>query len=183
MHLFRARPLRGPVGGLLAALGLVAAMAASPAGADEIGVRIGAGIGTGNGFNSQEVYWRPSALAPRLGDPRGWHVAAYTEFNAGRVSRGGESMYNAGTGLGGWLTNPGVPVSFGIGTGPTYISERSLGGRDFGGHWQFTSHAGIRLRLAEQLTIGYRVQHTSNAGLYSRNDGYDIHALEVRLNF
>ena len=178
MSLLRSVLPRGPLAVLLLTAG-----AASPVAADEIGVRIGAGIGTGSGFNSQEIYWRPAALAPRLGDPRGWHVAAYTEFNAGRVSRSDESMYTGGVALGGWLTSPHQPLSVGIGTGPMYVSERTLGGRELGSHWQFTSHAAVRLRLADQVSIAYRIQHTSNASLSSPNDGYDIQALEVRLNF
>lgn len=168
-----------------AALGVCLGMAvpqSAVAATGEIGVRAGAGTG-GQGYNFQEIYWRPAALARRFGDPGGWHVAGYTEFNAGRVSRSGDAMYTGGAGVGGWLTSPAQPISFGIGTGPTYISERRLGGREFGGNWQFTSHAAVRLRVADQLSIGYRIQHTSNAGLYSPNQGYDIQALEVRLSF
>lgn len=183
MRLIAFPPLPRPLGGFLTLLLMVSAGAVSPVAADEIGVRIGAGTGTGGGFNSQEIYWRPAALAPRLGDPRRWHVTAYTEFNAGRVSRSDDTMYTGGAGVGGWLIHPRWPVSFGIGTGPTYISQRSLGGREFGSHWQFTSHAAVRLRLADQLSVGYRIQHTSNGGLASPNDGYDIQALEIRLSF
>lgn len=174
----KRRPLPGPA---LAAL--VALVLPQPAlAASEIGVRAGAGTG-GQDYNYQEIYWRPAALAPRFGDRSRWHVAGYTEVNAARVSVSGDAMYTSGVGVGGWLTHPTQPLSFGAGTGPTYISERRLGGREFGGHWQFTSHAAVRLRVADQLSVGYRIQHTSNAGLYSPNDGYDIQALEVRLSF
>ncbi|SEP11021.1 acyloxyacyl hydrolase [Aquisalimonas asiatica] len=181
MHRFStSMPAFPMAGAALAALLLLVPGSAWSAG--EIGVRAGAGIG-GHDYNYQEIYWRPAALAPRFGDRSRWHVAGYTEFNAARVSASGDSMYTSGVGVGGWLTHPARPLSIGVGTGPTYISERRLGGREFGGNWQFTSHAAVRLRVADQVSIGYRIQHTSNAGLYSPNDGYDIQALEVRVGF
>lgn len=150
--------------------------------AGELGVRAGIGA-DGNDYSSREIYWRPAGLGPRFGDRRGWHLAGFTEFNAARVRLGGDAMSTAGVSVGAWLTSPAQPLSFGLGTGPTYISERRLGRREFGGHWQFTSHAAVRLRVADNLSIGYRIQHTSNAGRRSPNQGYDIQALEVRLSF
>ena len=71
----------------------------------------------------------------------------------------------------------------GLGTGPTHLSETVLGSRDFGGRWQSTSHAFLQLLLTRAVSVAYRIQHTSTAGLYSGNDGFDLEALELRLRF
>lgn len=151
------------------------------AGADEIGIRIGAGIGA-HTYSSQEIYWRPY-LDQRWGAADGWHLRPFAELNAGRLSRRGDSLLFGGGALGVWARNPGSPFSFSVGTGPTYLSETELAGRDFGGHWQFTSHIGARLRLGPRLSAGYRIQHTSNAGLYSADDGYTVQVIEIRTRF
>ncbi|QIT56185.1 acyloxyacyl hydrolase [Aquisalimonas sp. 2447] len=182
MHRFKGlRPVRLLQGFALVALPALAVPQVVVV-AGELGVRVGVGA-DGHDYNSREIYWRPAALAPRLGDRRGWHLAGFTEFNAARVSLGGDAMHTGGVSVGGWLTSPAQPISFGLGTGPTYISERRLGEREFGGHWQFTSHAALRLRLGDHISVGYRIQHTSNAGLRSPNQGYDVQSLELRLGF
>ncbi|WP_290648592.1 acyloxyacyl hydrolase [Aquisalimonas sp.] len=149
--------------------------------AAEIGVRAGASLGDA-GFNSQEIYWR-TPLPGRLGDPRGWNATSRLELNAARLAAAGDSMVTAGGNVGVWAGSPRSPVGFGLGTGPTYISQTSLGGRDFGSNWQFTSWATAQLRVDRNLFIGYRVQHTSNAGLSSPNQGYNLQALEAHVRF
>ncbi|MCC5811432.1 MAG: acyloxyacyl hydrolase [Ectothiorhodospiraceae bacterium] len=152
------------------------------AGAYEIGIRAGTNLGGSQSYSSQEIYVR-APLPGVLGDPGGWHATSYAEANAGRVASSGDSLTTVGAGVGAWLRSPAAPVSFGLGTGPTYLSRTSLGDHDYGGNWQFTSHAGVRLALGPHVTLGYRIQHTSNAGLYSPNNGYDLQALEIRLTF
>lgn len=167
-----------------AGLSLTAALLGLPslAGAYEIGVRAGTNLGGSQSYSSQEVYLR-APLPGVLGDPAGWHARSFAEANAGRLAASGDSLTTAGFGVSAWLRSPAAPISFGLGTGPTYLSRTSLGNHDYGGNWQFTSHAGVRLALGPHVTLGYRVQHTSNAGLYSPNNGYDLQAIEIRLNF
>lgn len=149
--------------------------------ADDFGVRAGEALGN-TGYSSQEIYWMHQ-LPIRLGNPENWHITSQGELNAGRVGRGGESLTTAGGAISLWLRPPSTPITVGIGTGPTYLSRTQLGDRDFGGHWQFTSHATARLALTPSLAIGYRIQHTSNAGFSSPNAGYNIQVLEVRFRF
>ena len=44
---------------------------------------------------------------------------------------------------------------------------------------QFTSHLAIRWQISRVHSLAYRIQHTSNAGIYSENDGLDLQVLEV----
>ena len=48
------------------------------------------------------------------------------------------------------------------------------GDDDFGGNLQFTSHAGMTLRWQE-ISLSYRIQHTSNASIYEQNKGLNLH--------
>ena len=149
--------------------------------AGEVGVRIGASLG-GEGYNSQEIYWR-IPLPGRLGEADGWNLTNQVELNAGRVSYSGDDMITAGGTYGVWLGNPRAPVTVGIGTGPTYISRTELGGRGFGTNWQFTSWGTVHLAVTDNIGLAYRIQHTSNAGFASPNQGFDLQALEVRVRF
>lgn len=151
------------------------------ASANEFGVRAGTTLGS-QAYRNQEIYWLRQ-LPIRLGNTTDWHMTSQLELNAGRLSTGDDALTTAGGSINFWFHPPSAPISVGIGTGPTYISRTQLADRDFGGHWQFTSHATARLQLVSNLDIGYRVQHTSNASLYSPNVGYDLQVLEIRLRF
>ncbi len=167
---------------ILVACVILLALCSGAASALEVGVRVGTDVGARQSYDSQELYLR-TALPYRLGEPGGWQVSTQLEGNVGRLSTRGESLSYGGAAVAFWLARPAAPVSFGVGTGPTYLSRSRLGTRDFGGPWQFTSHAVARLDLTQALSVAYRIQHTSNAGLYSSNDGINIQALEVRLRF
>ncbi|RFA29178.1 hypothetical protein CAI21_10440 [Alkalilimnicola ehrlichii] len=166
-----------------ALVALLAAMAIPvTAEASQFGVRVGASMGNGVSYNSQEVYWR-TGLPWGVGQPQSWHVRSALELNAGRLATSDDSLTTAGAGLHLRLQNPEVPVAVSGGIGPTYLSESQLADRDFGGHWQFTSHIGAFASLGPGIGVGYRIQHTSNGGLYSDNDGYTVQAVELRLSF
>lgn len=165
---------------LVLAVLLIMMPAAAP-GAAEIGVRVGTSLG-GDDFSSQEIYWR-MPLPGRLGEPTGWHATSRLELNAARVTAAGDSMATGGGNIGVWVASPRSPVGFGLGAGPTYVSQTSLGGREFGSNWQFTSWATAQWTVNRNLALGYRLQNTSNAGLASPNQGYNLQALEVRLRF
>ncbi len=171
--------MRWPVP-IFSALALL--VACVPAQALEVGVRIGTNLRGAQGVDSQEVYVR-APLPYAVGQPQGWHLRSYLEANAGRLVTRADSLAYGGVAGALWLNSPASPLSLGAGTGPTYLSQATLGNRDFGGHWQFTSHAVVRLAFTPAVSLAYRVQHTSNADRYSPNDGIDIHAVELRLRF
>ncbi|MDN3517283.1 acyloxyacyl hydrolase [Aquisalimonas lutea] len=156
--------------------------AGTTAHAGEIGVRGGIGLREYS-LDAGGIFWRPE-FVPFTAEPGGaWRLTGYTELHASHVRRRGESMNTAGVTLGGWFTHPQSPVRFGVGTGPTYISEKHLPDHAFGIHFQFTSHVTVRLDLSRWLSIGYRIEHTSNAGLHSDNKGYDLQMIELRAGF
>ena len=65
------------------------------------------------------------------------------------------------------------------GINATLISRDEYGDDDFGGPFQFTSHIGLNYRFGDHLSIGYRLQHMSNAGIYDKNPGINFNMLEL----
>ena len=71
----------------------------------------------------------------------------------------------------------------GVGLQPTLFSDYESEDRTLGGPFEFTSHIGLRWRPSRDILVGARVQHTSNAGIYNRNPGIDLFALELGARF
>jgi len=65
---------------------------------------------------------------------------------------------------------------------PTWLFESNLGGENFGGPVQFTSHVGTTLNLG-RVALSYRFQHISNASLYNSNPGINLHLIGVGVTF
>jgi hypothetical protein len=65
-------------------------------------------------------------------------------------------------------------LEFEVGLRPGFLHDYKVGDDDFGGNLQFTSHAGMTLRWRE-MSLSYRLQHTSNASLYEQNKGLNLH--------
>lgn len=163
---------------------LAALLGLAPGGAAalEIGARAGTKIGSGADFRSTEFYVR-GALPWELGDFERWTLTPHGEAAGGELRVDGESLTMGSLTIGLWATPTAYPVRFSIGAGPSYISESEMGGTQFGGRWQFNSHIGATLILSPRLAIGYRLQHTSNGGMYDRNQGFDQQTLEVLIGF
>jgi hypothetical protein len=91
---------------------------------------------------------------------------------------------------GGWLAAGGdlvwlpgeSPFAVEVGFRPAWLCDHHYGKEDFGGSMQFASHAGIALRFS-RLVVSYRYQHLSNAGIYDRNGGLDLHLFGVGAGF
>ncbi len=151
------------------------------AGEGAVALRLGTTLGD-DGFRSQELEWR-AGLWRRFTADNGWSARFKGGAHAGRVAVDGERLVMAGGLFGLRLAPPQGPFTITVGTGPVRMSRSTLGGRDFGGPWQFTSWAGVELALAASVAVGYRVQHTSNAGLHRPNPGFDLQTLELRVRY
>lgn len=80
-----------------------------------------------------------------------------------------------------WLLGCGA-IEIEAGFRPTWLAEHIYGNDDFGGDLQFASHGGIAVNLA-QLMVSYRYQHISNASIYKKNGGLDLHLFGVGFRF
>lgn len=65
---------------------------------------------------------------------------------------------------------------------PVWLFESELGGEDFGGPVQFSSHIGAAVNLYH-VVLSYRYQHISNASLYNSNPGLNFHLIALGLRF
>jgi hypothetical protein len=65
-------------------------------------------------------------------------------------------------------------LEFEVGLRPAFLHDYKIGDDNFGGNLQFTSHAGMTLRWQE-ISLSYRIQHTSNASIYEQNKGINLH--------
>lgn len=73
-------------------------------------------------------------------------------------------------------------VEFEVGFRPTWMLDHDYGDDDFGGGMQFTSHAGLAVDW-HQAVLSYRIQHTSNAGIYKHNPGLNLHMVGLGYRF
>lgn len=73
-------------------------------------------------------------------------------------------------------------IEFEVGFRPTWMFGHEYGGDDFGGGLQFTSHVGAAINWQEVI-LNYRLQHTSNAGIYDHNPGLNMHLFGVGYRF
>jgi hypothetical protein len=128
------------------------------------------------GFVLYELPWSWS-FAPD------WSLGTYLELNAGVLDAGGDTAFIGSIGPGLNLKAFGNRLVVWGGINPTYTSEDTFGDEDFGGSFQFTSHIGISFRPIRPLSIGYRFQHMSNAGIYSENPGLNLHMLGLAYYF
>ncbi len=113
----------------------------------------------------------------------GWSLTPYVEANAGLIRASGTSGFVGSAGPGIYFTGFNATTRIFMGVNPTIISKHQFGSDDLGGAVQFTSHIGIDFHVTRHWAFGYRLQHMSNAGLYSPNPGVNIHMLEVGYRF
>jgi hypothetical protein len=73
-------------------------------------------------------------------------------------------------------------MEFEVGFRPTWMFDYEYGGEDFGGGMQFTSHAGLAINW-QPMTLSYRFQHISNAGIYNKNPGLNLHMVGLGYRF
>ncbi len=169
---------------LLVALTLVSLLAPALAGAANIGVRAGSSLTGRDTYTNRELFLS-TGLPWTWGDATsdGWHAATDIELAVGEVRDDDNELTNAGLMLNLAARKGASPFSLRIGAGPTYISEKELAGRRFGGPLQFSTYIGLYLDLGRRFTLGYRLQHTSNGGIYDVNQGMDLQVVELRLRF
>jgi len=74
----------------------------------------------------------------------------------------------------GW---PYVELGFGL----SWLSQKEIGGRDLGMHYQFEDRFGVGVRFGanREYDIGYKAIHFSNAYIGPANHGINLHVLSL----
>ncbi|MFW6217457.1 MAG: acyloxyacyl hydrolase [Verrucomicrobiota bacterium] len=75
------------------------------------------------------------------------------------------------------------PLRIALSSGPAVYSEDTFGDYDIGNNFQFVSGIDIEYSLNDHWALGYRFQHTSNAGLSDENPGLNMHLLSLAHHF
>ena len=113
----------------------------------------------------------------------GWTLGTYLEANAGVLRAAGETGFVGSVGPGIYITGFKEKIEITMGINPTIISKHKYGNENLGGPIEFTSHIGFGLNVTRHLSIGYRLQHMSNAVLYEHNPGLNMHMIEISYRF
>jgi hypothetical protein len=113
----------------------------------------------------------------------GWFLSTNINLSAGALRGGGETGFIGSVGPSITLSMVQDFILLDGGISAALLSEHRFGRENFGGPIQFISHVGIGFKLSSNLGVGYRFQHMSNASIYKRNPGLELHMLELSYFF
>lgn len=144
---------------------------AEPLGIDSFGLYAGASPGG-------EAEYRQVEGVLNVTTPLGWggedlRLALQFQAGAGAVWAAGDTAIVGGVGPRFQLSHAALPLWIELGSRAGAITKHHFADDDLGGPFQFTSHVAIGVEL-RRLRFGARIQHTSNAGIYQENPGYEI---------
>ena len=127
-------------------------------------------------FVNRDLHWRWNvgrdvSIRPRL------------EFTSGYIERDDEYGYVGTIGPAVVIRRSGLPVLASLGTRPTVLSRSAFGDHDLGIRFQITSHVGLDWQAHPRVAVGYRIQHSSNAGLAEHNPGLNMHFIGATYRF
>ena len=148
-----------------------------------IGLR--AGLSTADSEEDFEQY----ELFATYGLPRsweltsGWSLSPKINLSAGALRSGDDTGVIGSAGPSITLSMVQDRIFLDGGISAALLSEHQFGGENFGGPIQFVSHVGIGFKLGDNLGLGYRFQHMSNASIYNRNPGLELHMFEISYFF
>jgi len=149
----------------------------------QIGGRLGFSDGRNDeDFSQAEVFAARQLPLPFASGDR-LSSAVLLEASAGLLSGANTHGFVGAVGPGLAIDLWGERLRLKAGISPTVISQDRYGDEDLGGPIQFTSHVGASVKIYQAAALGYRFQHMSNAGLYRRNPGLNLHVVEVSWRF
>lgn len=149
---------------------------------DAAGFRFGVDAETDVDLTISELYLT-------LGPPWGWDlgdaadVLLLFETAAGVVDGEGSTAFIFSITPVVRLAFERFPVDLVVSSGPAYYSDDTFDSRDIGGNFQFISRLGVDWRINSDWRVGYRYEHTSNAGLDETNPGLNFHVLGAACMF
>jgi hypothetical protein len=156
---------------------------AEPTGWGKVGARVGFSDSRNEEYFNQYEGFATYNLPWALNFENGWDLGTYIEMNAGVLEGGGDTGLVVSVGPGLSLTSPRKRLLLGVGVNPSLVSKTEYGREDIGGPFQFTLYAGLSWIFYRGLSVDYRYQHMSNAGIYSQNPGINQHMFGFSYNF
>lgn len=148
-----------------------------------VGVRGGTSFEKNAGDIQQVDLFASRYLPWTWGFNSGWKLKPRWETSAGCLHDEGEQGFVGTTGPVIELCAGKFPVTLEGGVSLTALSRYEFPDRNLGGWFQFTDHIGLNWHVTKQFTLGWRSQHTSNAGIYDRNPGLNLQVLSASYAF
>lgn len=150
---------------------------------DKYTASLQAGVDMSDSLKSFELY--EIALSYRL--PWNWDLSSERQLgsrlnvNIGTLKGAGESCLVVYAGPALFLQQGNLEFFAGISA--ARIGEHKFGREDFGSLFHFISHAGLSYRLTRDISLTYRAQHMSNAGIDEQNPGLNMHMFGINYHF
>jgi len=150
-----------------------------------------AGLRAGQSFNGGDEDFNQYDVFVNYGLPWSWQWgrAVLVDTNlttaAEVIDGGGDTAVAGSVGFEFVFGSAGreCPFELRAGSALTLISEHNYGDEDLGGPVQFIHHISLHYWFLENLSALARVQHMSNAGIYSKNPGLDMVMLGLIYRF
>jgi hypothetical protein len=154
---------------------------------NEVGVR------TDFQISSRYKYFRQYDVFAVYGLPwewrgsSGWGLAPNANISLGILNGGAKTEFITSIGTAIVLNKPGPGVSADFGINANVLNRRHFANQDFGSILQFGVYIGAYYRFANNLKIGYRLQHISNGHIFypngTPNPGLDMHMIGLSYVF
>lgn len=156
----------------------------SPAEVTDVGLRYGRSFGDTDFEQydlsaSLDLPWRKTYSS-------NWLLRTGLEGMASVLTWDGDTAFKPSLMTNLLLSSPGGRVDFIVGLGLGVMigdTEFDDGDHDLGGPFFLQGQAGFRLGLTDNVFIGYRYFHQSNAEIYESNDSVNIHEVEIGWRF
>ena len=110
-----------------------------------------------------------------------FRVRSRADFTVGAINGSDRLSVLGSFGLSVAISSAQDRIAFIAGTGPAGLSRYRFRTETFGGPLQFISHIGTQIKITHKLSATYRFQHMSNANIYDRNPGLNLHAISISL--
>jgi Lipid A 3-O-deacylase (PagL) len=148
-----------------------------------IGVRGGTSFEKDAGNFQQVDVFAGMYLPWSWGSQAGFNLKPRAEFSAGWLDNQGDSGFVGALGPVVELRRGKFPVALEGGVSLSALSRSNFPERNLGGWFEFTDHVGLDWRVSKRFTLGWRFQHTSNAGIYQRNPGLNLQMVSAAYTF
>lgn len=148
-----------------------------------VGTRGGVSFGSG-----QNRFWQAEAFAEtnlpwQWNFYSDWRCQPRIDVSAGWLKGQNDNAFVGTVGPLVELRKRSFPLALDGGSSPTILSRDQFGTKNFGERFQFTSHVGLTWYITNHISVGYRFQHMSNAGLAHPNPGLNLQVLELSYIF
>jgi len=145
----------------------------------------------GQSFNGGDEDFNQYDVVANYGLPWSWQWGPAVQVDTNLTTAVGVLDGGGDTGVAGSLgfqfvfgsAHGKCPFELRAGSALTLISDHKYGDEDLGGPVQFTHHISLNYWFLENMGALVRVQHMSNAYIYSENPGLDMMMLGLIYRF